>query len=74
MTDFLYRIFCTNRNCLNEFLITEDNKNDWQKKDKNLFDSLRLEYEILECSKCKEPHPNIFDKNENCIFNKNKIK
>ena len=36
MTDFLYRIFCTNRNCLNEFLITEDNKNDWQKKDKNL--------------------------------------
>ena len=65
MTDFLYRIFCTNNRCLHEFLITEKNKEEWQRNDKNLFDSLRLEYEILECSKCKEPHPNIFDKDEN---------
>ena len=74
MTNFLYRIFCTNKNCLNEFLITDSNKSEWTRKDKNLFDSLRLEYETIECSKCKEPHPNIFDKNNDCIFNKDKIK
>ena len=74
MTDFIYRIFCTNKNCLNEFLITDSNKTEWTREDKDLFDSLRLEYETLECSKCNEPHPNIFDKNEDCIFNKDKIK
>ena len=74
MKNYLYRIFCVNKNCSNQTYITKNNKSQWIRDDKSLFDSIGVEYETLECSKCHSSHPNIFDINGECVFNKNEIK
>jgi len=70
--NYIYRIYCTK--CLRETYIDEDNQHEWIKEDKSLFDSVGLEYELLECSKCGEPYPNIFGKDNKCVFNKDEIR
>jgi len=74
MDNYLFRIFCINKDCSNESFITESNKHDWTRDDKSLFDSIGVEYETLECSKCHSSHPNIFNEKEECVFNKDEIK